>query len=83
VRGEFLIEHQTFSEDTINIPYSKDLACGACIRAGYSYCALKEGNWYRRAANDVCCNTDKCIEDNSVRKGKDQMDCVTMSPFFN
>ncbi|TNV76996.1 hypothetical protein FGO68_gene2805 [Halteria grandinella] len=70
-------------EGDLNLPFSADLACGACVRSGFSYCAIKEGDWYKRAAKDVCCEDDKCVVDMLAKKGKDEMDCATTREFFN
>lgn len=52
----FLAPHlNTLAEDTLNLPYSKNLACGGCIRSGYVFCGYKDGKKGRDDL-DVCCN---------------------------
>lgn len=74
---------QNLQENDLNLPYSPDLACGACVRSGFSYCAQKNGDWYKRAAGDVCCETDKCVVDQLAKQGDQEMDCATTRDFFN
>lgn len=55
---------QTLAEDLLDIPYDANLACGACIRSGNSYCVnKKDDKSVGRGAGDVCCNDDKCVMD--------------------
>jgi hypothetical protein len=52
----FLAPHlNSLAEDTLNLPYSKNLACGGCIRSGYVFCGYKDGKKCRDDL-DVCCN---------------------------
>lgn len=74
---------QTLGENDLNLEYSPDLACGACVRSGYSYCALKKGDWYKRASGDICCNDDKCLISALAKKGDQEMECATTRDDFN
>ena len=49
------------NEDYIKIPYDKNLACGACVRAGFTYCIDRKDSGYGKPKNDVCCDTSDCV----------------------
>lgn len=53
---------QTLADANLDLPYDSLLACGACIRSGYSYCMGKGDDKTKgRGANDVCCNDYNCL----------------------
>jgi hypothetical protein len=47
---------QILAEDSLTLDYDPDLACGGCIRAGYTYCAYKDNSEKGRNKLDRCCN---------------------------
>ena len=57
----FLDTQTVLVEDTISLAYNSTLACGGCIRAGYTYC-MDMGNEKAkgRATGDVCCDSAAC-----------------------
>lgn len=57
IASVFLSPHiQTLAEDTLTLDYDPDLACGGCVRAGYTYCAYKDDKEKGRNKLDRCCN---------------------------
>jgi hypothetical protein len=48
-------------EDNLNIPYDINLACGACVRAGFTYCIDRKSSGYGKPKNDVCCDSAECV----------------------
>jgi hypothetical protein len=74
----------TLAEDYLDIPYSRNLSCGACIRSGRSYCInKKDDKTVGRGAGDVCCDDEKCVIDMIALRGDDEKVCGTTLPQFN
>ena len=59
VQGSFL-ETMTLasSNDQLDLAYDPKLACGGCLRAGYTFCMGKDDKSKGRGANDFCCKSD-------------------------
>lgn len=70
------------AENNITIPYNETLGCGACVRAGFTYCIDKtDGKSVGRGPKDVCCDTAECIlKAESTLKN---IDCGHNNPNFN
>lgn len=52
---------QTLNEDTLQIPFNSSLACGACIRGGYTYCRTKSPGKKGRDPGDICCDKNDIL----------------------
>jgi hypothetical protein len=54
----------TSSKSVLNLDYSKHLACGGCLRSGYTFCGFKDLKNDDYVANATCCKNDDlpCIE---------------------
>jgi hypothetical protein len=73
---------KTLKEDTLNIPFNSTLACGACVRGGFSYCRTKSPGKKGRDAGDRCCAAgDLSCMFEEVGKAKDNV-CATQNQTF-
>lgn len=71
----FLENKSVLVEDTISLAYSETLACGGCIRAGYTYCMDMKNSGKGRPSGDVCCNSADCVLKAMVNN--DKLECAT------
>ncbi len=82
IASVFLSPHfQSLAEDTLNLDYDPNLACGGCVRAGYTYCAYKDSE-KGRSKLDRCCQSGdfNCMWNQT--KNKDTI-CATQNQTFH
>ncbi len=56
--SSFLPDLQILAEINLDLAYNETLACGGCIRAGYTFCASKDDSKKGRNPLDYCCNAN-------------------------
>ena len=58
-------------DDRLDLAYDSKLACGGCLRAGYTFCMNKDDHAKGRGVNDFCCRSDdlNCLVAQISKKG--------------